>query len=168
VARTFRWIRVWPLSWLIDFEAFTKAAVAEYGITYIMKPIDGVARYLPWLWNATVADEQLVDGKPMDWADFYTLHNNKIERSMDRRNRLLKFNVKEGWGPLCAFLGKPVPEASFPSINESGGMERLEWFLMGFVVLWPFLVGASVAGVVWLVRKALFSSTRAPYKAKHA
>ncbi|TMR93448.1 sulfotransferase family protein [Nonomuraea basaltis] len=32
--------------------------------------------------------------------------------------RLLVFNVREGWEPLCAFLGVPVPEAPFPQVNE--------------------------------------------------
>ncbi len=34
--------------------------------------------------------------------------------------RLLVFDVAEGWGPLCAFLGKPVPEEDFPRTNSTG------------------------------------------------
>jgi hypothetical protein len=38
--------------------------------------------------------------------------------------RLLVFDVREGWGPLCRFLGLPVPAvASFP--RENGGHQRL-------------------------------------------
>ena len=33
-------------------------------------------------------------------------------------DRLLVFHPKEGWGPLCAFLGKPVPEGPFPNVND--------------------------------------------------
>lgn len=33
-------------------------------------------------------------------------------------NRLLVFDVKEGWGPLCAFLDVPVPDSPFPRVNE--------------------------------------------------
>ncbi|MEO1321948.1 MAG: sulfotransferase family protein [Pseudomonadota bacterium] len=32
--------------------------------------------------------------------------------------RLLVFHPKEGWGPLCAFLGKPVPDGPFPNVND--------------------------------------------------
>ncbi|MGN9842789.1 sulfotransferase family protein [Nonomuraea sp. H19] len=32
--------------------------------------------------------------------------------------RLLVFDVGEGWGPLCAFLGVPVPGQPFPQANE--------------------------------------------------
>ncbi len=34
-------------------------------------------------------------------------------------NRLLVYDVAQGWGPLCAFLGVPVPEAPFPHRNRS-------------------------------------------------
>jgi hypothetical protein len=32
--------------------------------------------------------------------------------------RLLVYDVREGWGPLCAFLGKPVPAEPFPRVNS--------------------------------------------------
>ena len=32
--------------------------------------------------------------------------------------QLLVFEVKEGWAPLCAFLGKPVPTDPFPRTND--------------------------------------------------
>jgi hypothetical protein len=33
-------------------------------------------------------------------------------------SQLLVYQVKEGWGPLCAFLGVPVPEGPFPRTND--------------------------------------------------
>jgi hypothetical protein len=32
--------------------------------------------------------------------------------------RLLVFSPREGWSPLCAFLGVPVPRAPFPRVNS--------------------------------------------------
>jgi hypothetical protein len=34
-------------------------------------------------------------------------------------NRLLVFDVAEGWAPLCRFLDVPVPEAPFPRTNST-------------------------------------------------
>lgn len=34
--------------------------------------------------------------------------------------RLLVYQVKEGWEPLCAFLGVPVPDEPFPRTNDRG------------------------------------------------
>lgn len=38
--------------------------------------------------------------------------------------RLLEFDVRQGWEPLCGFLGKPVPDVPFPA--ENSGISRLE------------------------------------------
>jgi hypothetical protein len=35
------------------------------------------------------------------------------------RERLLVFNVSEGWEPLCTFLGVPVPSGEFPRTNST-------------------------------------------------
>jgi hypothetical protein len=33
--------------------------------------------------------------------------------------RLLVFNVEEGWDPLCRFLGVPIPAVAFPRLNST-------------------------------------------------
>ena len=38
--------------------------------------------------------------------------------------RLLVFDVREGWGPLCAFLGDAVPDQPFPQVNEREAFRR--------------------------------------------
>jgi len=38
------------------------------------------------------------------------------------KDRLLIFNVCEGWEPLCKFLGTPVPSQPFPHLNKKGEM----------------------------------------------
>lgn len=35
-------------------------------------------------------------------------------------DRLLVYQVKDGWPPLCEFLGVPVPETPFPRTNDRG------------------------------------------------
>lgn len=34
------------------------------------------------------------------------------------------FNLKEGWEPLCNFLGVPVPKTPFPCVNERAEFQR--------------------------------------------
>jgi hypothetical protein len=41
-------------------------------------------------------------------------HNNQKVRDTIPADRLLVFNVADGWDPLCRFLELPVPEAAFP------------------------------------------------------
>lgn len=38
--------------------------------------------------------------------------------------RLLVFDVREGWEPLCAFLGAAVPDEPFPHVNSRQDIER--------------------------------------------
>jgi hypothetical protein len=33
-------------------------------------------------------------------------------------DRLLVYEVREGWEPLCRFLGVAVPATSFPHLND--------------------------------------------------
>lgn len=40
-------------------------------------------------------------------------------------DRLLVYEVKEGWGPLCQFLGLPVPEDAFPRVNDTAATQAL-------------------------------------------
>ena len=39
--------------------------------------------------------------------------------------KLLVFDAKQGWGPLCAFLGVPVPDAPFPSVNTTDEFRKM-------------------------------------------
>ena len=46
--------------------------------------------------------------------------------------RLLVFEAKQGWEPLCKFLNLPIPEESFPNVNDSASMIR-KFKLLKFV-----------------------------------
>ena len=45
----------------------------------------------------------------------------RLEAKMESENReYLNWEVKDGWEPLCKFLGKEAPEEEFPWTNRSG------------------------------------------------
>ena len=60
-------------------------------------------------------------------------------------DRLLVFNVKEGWAPLCEFLGKEEPAVPFPFVNESADLERATAVMK--VLSWGWLPAAAAPGV---------------------
>lgn len=39
--------------------------------------------------------------------------------------RLLVYQVKEGWEPLCRFLGVSIPDKPFPHLNERGTFQQM-------------------------------------------
>jgi hypothetical protein len=38
--------------------------------------------------------------------------------------RLLIFDVRQGWAPLCDFLSVPVPDGPFPRLNDAEWMAQ--------------------------------------------
>lgn len=49
---------------------------------------------------------------------FYEDYCSEIQEVVPKE-RLLVMNVKEGWEPLCRFLGRDVPMWPFPNVNTS-------------------------------------------------
>jgi sulfotransferase family protein len=49
----------------------------------------------------------------------FNAHNEDVRRSVPRE-RLLVYESGEGWEPLCAFLGVPVPATPYPKVNTTG------------------------------------------------
>ena len=65
---------------------------------------------------------------------------------------MLEYHVKEGWGPLCEFLGKDVPEGEFPRANDAKAFVQIHgfmWYLaLSRMVGTIAVMGAPVFGVV--------------------
>jgi hypothetical protein len=50
--------------------------------------------------------------------DFFNRWNAEVKRVVPA-DKLLVFEVKDGWEPLCAFLNKPIPAIPFPKVNDT-------------------------------------------------
>jgi hypothetical protein len=48
----------------------------------------------------------------------YKRHNEEVKRTVPK-DRLLVYKGEDGWGPLCEFLGVPVPSAPYPKTNTT-------------------------------------------------
>ena len=90
----------------------------------------------------------------------YDAHYHTIE-ALVPPEKLLKYNFKDGWVPLCEFLGKPIPNVPFPRVNETAAVRakiREKVFrdvksLVKGMVKWT--VAAMVAGALswaWMNR----------------
>ncbi|TPX13507.1 uncharacterized protein E0L32_005978 [Thyridium curvatum] len=85
-------------------------------------------------------------------------HCNMI-RGLVPKERLLEWDIKDGWKPLCQFLGKDVPYEEFPHANAAtGGWKAREqqaakvWIERAF---WRLFLIASIftaGGWYWLKR----------------
>ena len=81
---------------------------------------------------------QSVFGGKLERGRYIAVYNRHIAevRSVVPRERLMEFDVSQGWEPLCDFLKKPVPQRSFPHLHMGMAPLRrlfrqtlLRWFL---------------------------------------
>jgi hypothetical protein len=81
---------------------------------------DPHARGVLAMGRAIVA-EQTMSGRPGDEATALAVYRRRIAEVTAEiaPERLLVFDVAEGWAPLCGFLGLPVPDAPFPRTNSA-------------------------------------------------
>ena len=55
--------------------------------------------------------------------EVFNRHNEEVQRRVPQE-QLLVYEVKQGWGPLCAFLGVEEPDKPFPHLNDAAEMRR--------------------------------------------
>ena len=63
----------------------------------------------------------------------YRRHNSHVLQTAPK-DKLLVFNIKEGWEPLCKFLGVEVPNKPFPHKNVRGQMLDEWWETYPFFI----------------------------------
>jgi hypothetical protein len=57
-------------------------------------------------------------------VSYFNRRNEEIKAALPD-DRLLVFEAKQGWDPLCDFLGMPVPDTAFPRINTRDETKEL-------------------------------------------
>lgn len=76
------------------------------------------------------------------YADHYADVRSKVPKE-----RLLEFESKDGWEPLCEFLGKPVPkDEPYPRVNDGQWLAKAHSFIF-YYRLWSCTkryIGTSV------------------------
>lgn len=99
-------------SWVQSFSETIQKLIAgkDHAPPHMLPFIDmGIAVLGKAGFNATQDHEAL--------AKAFEAHTNAIKASLPK-NRLLVYEVKDGWAPLCNFLDKPVPADPFPKTNN--------------------------------------------------
>ena len=90
-----------------------------------------------------------------DYAiEVFGRHNEEVKRRVPPE-RLLVYEVNQGWGPLCEFLGVPEPEEPFPRLNDTAQMKRGMKAVRALTVAAPAALALSLgAAFVLLARRA--------------
>ncbi len=127
-------------------------------------PINLVRKLMPWLPFAGAGKvatrmvwEEVFANRFEDKAyalEVFHRHNEEVKRYV-KPDRLLVFDVKQGWEPLCRFLDVPVPtDKPFPRLNDTPEFQKR---IKRARIVSSALLGAGVLGSValgrWLVRR---------------
>jgi hypothetical protein len=80
----------------------------------------------PESFGERVIRDQVFDGRPQDEAHALAVYRANIERALAEvpSGRLVVHRLGDGWGPLCAGLGVPVPDAPYPHANTTEDFNR--------------------------------------------
>ena len=69
--------------------------------------------------------------------------------------KLLVYEVKEGWKPLCEFLGVEVPEKPFPRLNDTREFRRGVRAIRALSALVPTVAAAVISGLLVFLGRRL-------------
>jgi hypothetical protein len=111
--------------------------------------------------NIDLADEIIwqgtFDGRFEDEnhaIEVFERHNAEVQQRVPE-NRLLVYDVKSGWGPLCEFLGVEEPDEPFPRTNDTAQMRRrLRGVKAISIAVTVTLMLSLAAALVLLLRRA--------------
>ncbi|MBZ9882829.1 sulfotransferase family protein [Mesorhizobium sp. CA10] len=69
----------------------------------------------------SLVSKQVFDGRPQDRAHAIAIYRDNVEAVLNTvpAERLLVHKLGDGWAPLCAHLGVPVPEEPYPARNST-------------------------------------------------
>ena len=150
---------VWAKSWakqnemLQSFGGLFNRAVIWFWI--IARRICGKRTFIRLVNSACHAAYGSVNSKStVLFKKKYREHNERV-KAVIPREKLLIYNVKQGWKPLCEFLGCDVPEMEFPKENVSLAFSQKkisdrvkELSAFSFLILSIF---ALLVGVLYLI-----------------
>jgi len=122
----------------------------------VAAPFIDILRSAPFKWFPTVEtllpsfesefQNETTGGKPDMYMDrdalkeTYNEYNSRVQEEIPEE-RLLTFNVKQGWKPLCEFLDVPVPEGiPFPHVHTRAKLEGEMFFLRMLTWIWPLVL----------------------------
>ena len=87
----------------------------------------------------------------MSTSEVYEAHARRV-RAVVPETRLLEFQAADGYGPLCRFLGQPVPEEPYPRLNDTKVLlKTISVSVLIGVITWIVILstGLALASSAW-------------------
>ena len=113
---------IYELTKLSDHSLFTRLGLASLSLfmfgTFTIRPLQMAQEIvLRGTFEGKFEDKRYA-------IEVFNQHNEEVKRRVPKE-RLLVYEVKEGWKPLCEFLGVKEPDKPFPRLNDAAEIQRL-------------------------------------------
>ncbi|HSC75999.1 MAG TPA: sulfotransferase [Pseudomonadales bacterium] len=126
---------IWPFS-----HVFPRWALA------LIKPLRRIQNMIDTvIWQGTFGGRFL---EPAHAKQVYRDHIDKVKNTIPPQ-QLLVYEVAQGWEPLCAFLGVPVPATPFPNVNDAESMKRRIRVVRTVITALYALLGGAAAALLY-------------------
>ncbi|KAJ4292788.1 hypothetical protein N0V90_009451 [Kalmusia sp. IMI 367209] len=141
-----------PDGWVKSMETVANASTMWF-LRFVLLPLPGMRHFVTYV---NVLRNQWVhlygEHEPITTQSYY--RHKKLLKEIVPTDRLVFFNVKEGWEPLCKALGKEVPDVPFPNINDGKAIDKMaERMVRRGLMRWAMVLGIVGAGAVsWFMR----------------
>eukprot|EP00088_Acartia_fossae_P062795 TRINITY_DN7605_c0_g2_i1.p1 TRINITY_DN7605_c0_g2~~TRINITY_DN7605_c0_g2_i1.p1 ORF type:complete len:298 (+),score=68.23 TRINITY_DN7605_c0_g2_i1:33-896(+) len=126
----------WPCTWFLRF-------TGKYSAVKLTSQLSDV---VPTCSSSGLGMFSAVGEGEEAAVKFFNEHVEEVKSIIPPEN-LLVWEVKQGWGPLCNFLGVPVPDVPFPNVNDTAEIEsarkKIKRISYLFVVGIPGAIGAA-------------------------
>lgn len=135
-----------PDAWVKSMETVSDASTMWF-LRFVLFPIPGMRYFVDYI---TALRPQWVhlyqESEPVSTKS-YNRHMEYLKRVVPG-DKLVFFNVKEGWEPLYKALGKEVPDVPFPRINDGEAIDRLAKTMVTKGLLRWLMIFATFGAVV--------------------
>jgi hypothetical protein len=111
-----------PDDWFDSVQTTIAPFLAARG-THPSPHVNAIAEMAYWT-IAPIFDDRLSDRA--EATRVFREHIEEVQAAISA-DRLLTFDPRKGWQPLCAFLGVPEPDMPFPKTNSSKQFGDEEW-----------------------------------------
>ena len=113
-----------PERWYASMMQTVYPAIHDFPIAWLRHVIPGL-RQVTKMQDCVIWDG-IFHGRATDKAyavSVYQQHIDAVTRTVPAE-RLLVYDVRQGWSPLCAFLAVAVPAQPFPRVNDGATFRR--------------------------------------------
>ncbi|KAM0717769.1 hypothetical protein Q7P37_006101 [Cladosporium fusiforme] len=145
-----------PEKWAKSMGAVSSEVKAQYFLRFALFLLPSLRHFPDYVDAMIVGRWEKLYGHPsgdpfLANRQIYDRHMEYLIRTVPSE-KLVFFDVKEGWGPLCKALGVPVPDVEFPRVNDGAATERFARVQVKRGLLrWVAVLGAVLALVVGVV-----------------